>query len=462
MSTQATTPQVADDPHVHLLGDTWFLTIFAVLLATALPWFVSSFDIDFGRASLGLFALGVIYVLLSNDAVLKGVSDVWRKRATASLHVAGVGVLGFIWLHAGGAANPVFLLAFVMPVVGATFISRRQPYLSAALALIAVFVVVLIQEPELRWYVSGFGSVGASLVAFFGGEGSRGSSPVPGFDAPFAYLSVVLEVFAVLLFSCAIAADYVGTVFERLRTQATAARAEAARGQEMWATVTEHLPVPAFLINADTLRVICVSENASEIVSGGESPVGHAFFEAVRFSYPDVVQNLIEGTGGGIPDAVVRVAGEPRTVEVSVGHIPYTDHRFALVVLRDVTDAMCVKTALDMADHAALVIDERGDVKAFNKPALGLFPGTSAGTKVVGLLSPAGWGTAWWQAGTRRRKAIVEIRQRCYEVTCASVALPGEDESLHVVALRPVAKKQSGNGFASASAPPKSTEVESR
>jgi len=35
MNAPKTEPLAKDDPHVHLLDDTWFLTIFAVLLATA-------------------------------------------------------------------------------------------------------------------------------------------------------------------------------------------------------------------------------------------------------------------------------------------------------------------------------------------------------------------------------------------------------------------------------------------
>src|SRR5882672_9352738 len=122
MNAPKTEPPSRDDPHVHLLDDTWFLTIFAVLLATALPWFVSAFDIDFARASVGIFALGVLHVALSAGAVPKGMSLVWRKRVLAILHAAGVIVLGFIWRHAGGTANPLFLLAFALPVIGASFI----------------------------------------------------------------------------------------------------------------------------------------------------------------------------------------------------------------------------------------------------------------------------------------------------------------------------------------------------
>lgn len=460
MSERTTRQPAVDDPRVHLLVETWFLTIFAVLLATGLPWFVRSLEVDFARASQGIFALGVIYVLLSNEAALKVVSDAWRRRAIAMLHAVGVSLLGFIWLHAGGTANPLFLLAFAMPVVGATFISRSQPYLSAALALLTVFGVVLVQEPEVRWYVSGSGSAAAWLVSFFGGEGTTGSSLAPGFDAPLGYFAVLFQVFAVLLFGCAVEADHLGRIFDRLRAQAAVARAEAARGQNTWATLMEHLPVPAFLIDADTLRVICASQRASEIISVAGPMVERTLFETVRFSYPDVVQNLIEGQGGVASDVRVRIGGELRTAEVRVGHMAYTDRRFALVVIEDVTDPVCVKVALDMADHAALVVDERGCVRAFNKPAFGLFPGLRSGTKVAGLLSLPGWGTTWWQAGlTRRRKAIVEIRQRNYEVTCASAELPGEEESLHVVALRPVAKT-SARGFASAPTPNKPIEVE--
>jgi hypothetical protein len=454
-----------DDPRIYLLGDTWFVTIFAVLLATALPWFVSDFDIDFTRATLGMFALGVIHVVLTTDALPKRMSRAWRKYPLATLHAAAVIVLGFIWLHAGGIANPLFVLAFALPVIGASFISRWQPYVTAALAVMVIFAVVLSQVPELRWYVSGFGAAGAWVASLFGVEDSAMRTPVPGFYAPFSYFAVLLQVLAVLLFGCAVAADSLGTVFERLRTHLAAARAEAERGQELWKTLTEHLPLAAFLVDADTLCVICASEQAAtDILPANATPAGRPFFEIVHFSYPDVVQNLIEGAGGVAPGAMIRVTGELRATEVSVRHMPYPGRRLALVVIRDVTDATCVKIALDMADHAALVVDSRGHVKAFNKAALALFPGTRIGTDVsLGLPSPSAWGAFWWQSGiTGRRKAHVEIRQRTYEVTRSAVVLPGEEESLHVVALRPVAKTQSGDAPVRASTEPRPIEVEPR
>jgi hypothetical protein len=462
MSTPKTQPPAAEDSQVHLLDDTWFLTIFAVLFATALPWFVSAIDIDFVRASYGIFALGVLHVALSTGAVPEGMSPLWRKRVLATLHAVGVVVLGFIWLQAGGTTNPLFLMAFALPVMGAGFISRWQPYLAAALAVLVVFAIAMSQHPELRWYVAGFGAPGTWLASVFAVKGSAVTVPIPGFYAPLGYVAVLLEVFSVLLFGCAVVSDYISAVLERLRTRAAIARAEAERGQELWTTLTEHLPIPAFLVDTNSLRVICASEHASVgALPKGESPVGRSLFETVHFSYPDIVQNLVEGAGGVAPEVMIRVAGELRTAEVSVRHIPYVDRRFALVVVRDVTDATYVRTALDLAEHAAIVVDAHGHVKALNKPALILFPGTRTGTSVSSLLSPSSWGATWWQSGlTGRRKALVEIRQRSFEISSSSVLLPGEEESVHILALRPTVKAQSGLGPGSAANPPRVTEVE--
>lgn len=448
-----------DDPLTQLLDDTWLLTIFAVLLATALPWFLSDFDINFLGASWGVLALGVIHVTLTTE-LPRRMSLAWRKRALATLHAAGVMVIGFIWLQAGGVLNPLFLLAFVFPVIGASFLSRWQPYLTAALAVAVAAAVALIQAPQLRWYASGLGAAGAWLASVFGVESAAGSTPFPDFYAPFGYFAVLLEVFAVLLFGCAVAAEYLSTVFGRLRAHVMAARAAAERGQELWASLIEHLPVPAFLVDPSTLRVIYASEHlAPGALTAGGASAGHAFFETVSFSYPDEVQALIEGEGGTARPAIVRVADGVRAAEVRVQHIPHQGRRFALVIISDVTEAMCVQAALDRADHAALVLDSHGHVMGFNKPAQGLFPGTSLGTNVSSLLSLYGSGARWWQAGiTGRRKTHVEIRQRTYQLTSSSVALPGEEDLLHVVAFLPVAKVR--GEIAGASTLPKPIEVE--
>jgi len=52
-------------------------------------------------------------------------------------------------------------------------------------------------------------------------------------------------------------------------------------------------------------------------------------------------------------------------------------------LIHDMTEALCVRAALDVAEHAAVVADSWGRVLAFNKPAAALFSGRSRGRGVA-------------------------------------------------------------------------------
>lgn len=460
--TQLLSIEDRDEPRVQLLEDLWLLTIFAVLLAIALPWFVSSFDIDFGGAAWAVLALGAIQVALTSLAGLRGASAVWANRARALLHATGVVVIGIAWQHAGGLQNPVFLAAFVLPVIGASFISRWQPYVTAILAILVVAAVALFQAPELRWYATGLGTVWAWLASLIGEEGAAVSSPFPGFYAPSGYGVVLLEVFGILMFVSAVAAEYFGTVFERLHAHLAVARAEAERGQELWTALIERVPVPALLVDADTLQVICASDHVTPTMCPADTPVvGRSLFESIRFSYPEVVQELITGVGGVAFPSMIRVAEQLRATEVRVQHVGHKGRRFALVTIDDRTEAFCAKAALDAADDAAVVVDAQGHVIAFNKPARGLFAAADVGAEVARILAHPGSGVRWWEPGLAgRRKMHVELHRRVYQVTCSTVPLPGEEESLYVIAFLPVARTGAANQLAARPTSVKATLVQ--
>lgn len=462
--TQLLSIEDRDQPQIQLLYDLWLLTIFAVLLAIALPWFMSSFDIDFAGAAWAVLALGAIQVALTSLAGLAGASAVWANRARALLHATGVVVIGIVWQHAGGLQNPMFLAAFALPVIGASFISRWQPYVTAILAILVVVVVALSQAPELRWYATGLGTVGAWLAAFVGEEGAAVSPPFPGFYAPSGYGVVLLEVFAILLLACAVAAEYLGSVYDRLHAHLTVARAEAERGQQLWTALISRVPVPALLIDADTLQVICASDHLAPTICPADTPVvGRGLFESIRFSYPDVVQELITGAGGVAFPSMIRVADQLRATEVRVQHVAHKGRRFALVIIDDKTEAFCAKAALDAADDATLVVDAEGQVIAFNKPARGLFAAADVHAEAARVLAHPGSGTRWWEPGLAgRRKMHVEIHRRVYQVTSSTVPLPGEEESLYIVAFLPVARTGAANQLAARPTSVKTTLVQPR
>jgi PAS domain-containing protein len=431
------------DPRVHLLDDTWLLTIFATLLATVVPWLLSGLDISFVSACLGLLALGAIHVALT--MIGKPARSGERRPLLASLHIAGMFVLGFIWLQTGGLQNPAFLLVFALPIVGAIFLSRWQPYLMSLLALLIVGVVALAQAPELRWYAPGLNAVGSWLAAALGQQGAAASGPFSGFYAPSGYFVVLLQVFAILIFACAVAAEYLGTIFERLHSHVDVARAEAERGQEFWATLIEDLPLPTLLVDADTLQILCVSERANKFCAT-EAVSGRALFDTIQFSYPDLIQELIAGAGGVSPLSMIKVDDQLHATEVHVEHMAQHGRRLAIVVIHDKTQEFTARAALDVVGQAVIVIDSQGRVLAFNKPAQALFASIQVQTQAAQLLSLAGMPLRWWEPGlTGRRKMHVDIGPRVYQVTCSASPLPGEEERLYIVTFLPVARAAAGD-----------------
>jgi hypothetical protein len=93
-----------------------------------------------------------------------------------------------------------------------------------------------------------------------------------------------------------------------------------------------------------------------------------------------------------------------------------------------------------------LVIDSRGHVLAFNKPAQALFAAVGKDTDASQLLSLTGMPVRWWEPGlSGRRKMHVEIGPRIYQVTCSASPLPGEEQRIYVVAFLPVARAAAGD-----------------
>jgi hypothetical protein len=198
--------------------------------------------------------------------------------------------------------------------------------------------------------------------------------------------------------------------------------------------------------------VVCASTLATRTFCDDDEPIGgRSLFDALRFSYADVVQELIRGDDGVAEQAVMRVANEFRVAQVRVRHVAQLGHRFALVLVEDTTEAFCVRAALDSAEHAAIVIDARGRVCAFNKPASWLFAGMGIGMHAAGLLPPDAAGGQWWDPGVAgRRKRHIEIAPWVYQLTSSAVAIPAEEERMYVVAFLPVGKAEAANQVATA------------
>jgi PAS domain-containing protein len=452
VSTKADGTQLISRPRwenqgIHLLSDIWLLTIVAILIATSIPWLANGFEVDVGAASWGLLAVGGIqgaFTILSSRTWLQGR---WHDRLLTLMDVTGVILIGLIWQHVGALENPAFLMVFALPVIGAIFLSRWHPYLMAAVSVCVVLVVALAQAPELRWYASGLLGSDVWLTWLFGHQSAAAQPSFAGFSAPPSYLMVLLEAFSVGLFACAVTAEYVAIVFQRLSTHAALARTEAERTQELWSNLIESLPLPALLIDPANLRVVACSDVAGSYLGGGEIPLeGRNLFKALHFSYPDTVHELIVGSGGAAPLTVIRVADQLRVTQVRVLHVVHKGRRLALLTVEDGTEVFCLRAALDSSEYAALVIDAQGRLLAFNRPAMWLLAGAEVGADAAKLLSQPNSGQRWWEPGlSNRRKMHIEIDQRVYQVTSSATLLAGERERIFTVSILPVAKGGTGD-----------------
>jgi hypothetical protein len=430
------------------LDDIWLLTLLAVVIAAAMPYLLGAFAIDVNAAIWGVIGLGAVHVALT-AAAERG----WSSRTLMVIQALGVIQIGLVWQHAGAVQNPLFLLTFALPVIGAGLISRRQPYIMAVLAILGATIVALGQAPELLWYVGGINRTGAWLAALLGGAQSSAPAPLYGFYAPAGYFVVMLAVFATLLGACAASAEFLALLVTGLHTQAAVAHRETDLAQERWMQLIQGLPVPALLVDVETLQVVHRSAGWVSAFCRVDAPPAGDLSEMLRFSYPEVVEELIAGDGGSVRPCMFRLAGQLRVGEVHVQPLLHLDRRLALVILTDVTEAFCLQTALDASHYAAVLVDSETRVVGYNKPARGLFADIETGIDARPLLGRADTRHGAWDPGLRgRRKSRVRMNGRCYEVYISAVAVPGEEQPLRIIAFVPAANTSARDAFLPAAA----------
>jgi hypothetical protein len=417
----------------HTLQDTWLLTLLTVLLATAFPWFVSSFNIDFGALSWSLLALGLIYAASTFVGDLP-FGIVPKRRALMLLQAAGTVCLGFVWQRSGGLQNPVLLLAFLLPVIGAAALSRWQPYVTAAVAVVVTAVVALRQAPELRWYAGWMRGVGQWLLS---PSASDAGSALPGFYAPVTYDVVLIEVFCILIFSVAVAAESIGNSIERLLSRLRSAEGAAAQGEQMWRALIQELPLPALLVDTDTLQIILTSKRL--LPFSYEPLAGRALFEAIPFSYPERLQEALRHDASVVESVTIRRPRQTLIATVRVQPVHFERQRLALVLLEETSTAFSIAAALDAEDHATMVIDTHGFLIAANSATGAMFPDMAVGSNVTEALAKIGGTPKWWHPGlTGRHRLHVTVHRRAYLATCTAAALPGEEETLYILAFSPL------------------------
>jgi PAS domain-containing protein len=423
-----------------LFDDVWLLTLFVIFIALATPWFLRILDVDFAPLAWSLFGFGLVYVAgsMATDRV-----DSRRNLflIVGVLQALGVIFLGFLWHLTGGLQNPLFLLVFVMPVIAGSLVSLSwQSYLTALLAVIVVALVALIEAPELRWYLIENGIPVQGLIKRLPEPAASASQPFPSFSAPASYFVVVLELFAVFLFAVALMTESLNTLLRRLYGRLgysmNALNEAESRSQE----VLRASPFPAALIYADTFKVEQASQSfMHHLMLRRDSLLTKNLFDLINFSYPEVVQELIEGTGGELPFAVYRVATETRMARIRVYPIHHSGVRYAYVSVEDMSDLYYLQAAFNAVDEALIVVGANQRILYFNQTAQILFGALHFGIEAGSALKLSGLPDAWWVLGLRTSlERQIELDSKRYRIHCVVVDIPGEHDKLTIVSLRAV------------------------
>ena len=422
-----------------LFDDLWLLSLFVMLLALGVPWFLRVLAIDFASVAWSLFIYGVLFLAISMAAnsledrrLLLGV--------IGGLQASGIIFVGYLWHLSGGVQDPMFLLVFVMPVLaGSLVLPNWQNYVAAALSATCVTGIAIFDAPELRWYLVQMRVLSQALADRFPRSSAHPMTPFPGLSLTPAYIFVVLVMFALMIFMVAWTSEYLSGLliglYGRLATS-TAGREET---ESLSLEVLRASPSPIALVYADTLNVAHVSHSfLHQFLLTPESLLHKNLLGLVEFSYPEVVEGLIRGNGGDVPLAPLRVGTETKFSRIVVHSISHGSTRYAYVSFQDIADLHYSQAALGAVAQALLVVNSSRQVLYFNQAAKELFGDLRMGIDAAILMQQANLPTGWWELGNRsRQERRVEFAGRRFLATCVASPILGGQDLLTVLNLQP-------------------------
>ncbi len=419
------------------LDASWLLVLVAVLLATGTPWYLRVLDIEMGVVAWSLFGYSLAYlgVAVASDLIRshRGVLAVM-----IGLQMMGVVFLGWVWHLVGSVQNPLFLLTFVLPVVAAGLLTLRwHAYIVAALSIVVTLFVAVVDSPGLRWYMSQY-AWAEPVLSWLPVELSGKQEPFPMAVAQPGYLVVSLVFFSLLILTVALTSESISSLllrlYERLHLSSHALEEEERLSQ----AVLRASPEPAVLAYRENLMIAQASESFTRgLLLEPHDVSSKSFFELVRFSYRDVVERLLEEGSGEVPIAVYRVGPETRVASVHCFPLRHRDTEYLYITLHDVSALHYLKSALDAAPEAYLLIGSDRSLVYFNSRATELFGELCFGAPAAELLEREGVPSGWWQLGVQprsRRRIVLGEQELAAELTAATI--PGEREKLTILILR--------------------------
>jgi PAS domain-containing protein len=423
-----------------LLDEVTVWTVVGVSVAVAVSWFLRGLPIDLGLAARAAFGFTLLYVIAATLA-----DRLHRPRALLValllLQGSGIAFLGLFWHLAGGLQNPMFLLAFALPVIASGIVFWRwQPVVAAFLSVTTVTVVALVESPELRWYLFQLGTPLDRLLSWLPAAPRR-LEPLPGVALQPSYLVVVLVVFVVLQLLCGLLTEFLAQTLRQWHGRLASLAADGNGANGLFPAALKAAPTPAVLVLPDNGQLLLASDGfVKRMLLHGEDLRGKTLFDLIRFAEPGRVRALLQAGGGDLPFCLYQVGREARVAHLHVYTFRCQGSTYACISFGDRTDLFYLHTALQTIDEPLLVLGADDRLRYTNRAAEELFGELYFGMDVPPALNGAGLPERWWiallaPAQTRR----LRIRNAVYDVSRVVAQASEEAEAMSILRLSPVA-----------------------
>ena len=426
-----------------LLDGAWLVCWVSLLAAPAVPWFLNVLAIDLARAAWFVFGSAVVYLVVAT-LTDRLTSQLAVLAAMRTMPLASIILMGPLWHLVGGLANPVFLIAFVLPVIVACSTSlSRQAHASALLSVVVVFVIALAESPDLRWYLAGGTPwIWTSLETVARVLPAR-ADVFPEVRPSPAYQFTILTTFAVIQFLVTFLATPIAILLRRLDSRIQVSHQMLNEAQSLFHAVLSSEPDPTVIVYADSYQVVQASDSFFKRMLVRPSEIaGKQIFDIVQFDQPGRLRDALSASSGELPFAVYRLHGQLRIANVYFHRTEHQGTAYILVGWQELTDLYYLQSAFDAVDDVLVVIGSDSRVHYANSIARELFGELYFGMNVEATPALA--------AVLEERPADTEgdgpghhtIDGRPYDVRRLSARLPGEAGDCTIVWLHCVTKEE--------------------
>ena len=258
-----------------------------------------------------------------------------------------------------------------------------------------------------------------------------------GIDIPFVVVSgAVGEVTAVELMRAG-AHDYLlksgltrlPAAIERELQQAEDRRGKR-RAEDLFRAVLRASPVPGVLVDRATRWVVDGSDSYRRQFLAGR-PFVADIFEAVEFSHPERIEQLIARGSGSAWGIIYYVENTARMANVRCHSVDHEGASYAYLVLEDVTEQHYLKAAFDAVPDPVVIVNGERNLLYANRAAEALFGNLYFGKKV-----------AWWPQLTDEPAQRIEIEGQPYDAGVVPFRFAGESRTSTILTLHNVASEE--------------------